>query len=99
LVPGGQRYYINNFDGHLSFTLPHSSVAVNATFGALTALDGGAFYTGGVEGGFVTCPSQEYKIYVKLTDVDAPKFPDDCFNIQILTVPWNGTGPAAWEYI
>lgn len=99
MVPGGQRYYYSEWDGHLGFTQAHSSVAVNASFGGIDALDGGAFYFGNSDGSFVTCPSLDYKIYAKFTQSNAPNLPHDCFDFYLLTVPWKGTGAAAWEYV
>ncbi|TID23786.1 carbohydrate-binding module family 52 protein [Venturia nashicola] len=94
LVPGGQRYYMNDYTGALKFTQAHSGTAVNASFGFLQSLDGGAFMAGN-DGIFVTCPSQDYKIYARYGGSGVP---DDCFNVNLLTMPWNGTGAAAWQY-
>lgn len=86
---------MNEYTGALQFTQAHSGAAVNASFGFLQGLDGGAF-SAGSDSIFVTCPSQNYKIYARYGGAGVP---NDCFNINLLTVAWNGTGAAAWQYV
>jgi hypothetical protein len=105
-VPGGQTLYVEP-SGALGFTQAHSAeIPPGAVVGGFSAFQNGAFLFSGASangGGWLACPAtaeqqgagQMYQIFAQLPQVT---FPSGCLEIEILTVDYQGQGPAAWQY-
>ena len=112
LVPGGQRYYVDNSTGAFGFTVPHSAAVPQGAIFDFIALSNGTFAVYPGARGWMACPdsanggSQEvnnstvgpWQIFAQLPGLD---FKNECVPLNLITMPWNapnGSSMAAWEY-
>ncbi|KAI9665154.1 MAG: hypothetical protein M1831_002164 [Alyxoria varia] len=102
IVPGGQRYYIEQATGALGFTQAHSASLPSggAIQGGFSARENGLFqYVGQGAGWWLACPQTfgtqtAWQVYQRLEGLS---FTANCFPIEIL-VGARTNGHGAWQY-